>query len=43
MDVTNCRSMEIFRRLGIAEGIREVGECLFVVCLGACFQRLTNV
>ncbi|CEL04853.1 hypothetical protein ASPCAL05977 [Aspergillus calidoustus] len=25
MDVTNCRSMEIFRRLGIAEGIRDVG------------------
>ncbi|KAL3452778.1 FAD binding domain-containing protein [Aspergillus insuetus] len=23
MDVTNCRSMEIFRRLGIANGIRE--------------------
>ncbi|KAL6234083.1 FAD binding domain-containing protein [Aspergillus navahoensis] len=25
MDVTNCRSMEIFRRLGIAEGVRSVG------------------
>ncbi|KAL3456924.1 hypothetical protein BJX64DRAFT_293607 [Aspergillus heterothallicus] len=25
MDVINCRSMEIFRRLGIADGVREVG------------------
>ncbi|KAL3477407.1 FAD binding domain-containing protein [Aspergillus californicus] len=25
MDITNCRSMEIFRRLGIAEGLRDVG------------------
>jgi 2-polyprenyl-6-methoxyphenol hydroxylase-like FAD-dependent oxidoreductase len=25
MDVTNCRSMEIFRRLGIAERLRAVG------------------
>lgn len=27
MDVTNSRSMEIFNRLGISKGIREVGEC----------------
>ena len=26
MDLTNCRSMEILKRLGIAEGLREVGE-----------------
>lgn len=33
MDLTNCRSMEILKRLGIAEGLREVGE----------FARLTRV
>lgn len=26
MDVTNCRSMELFNRLGIAEGLRDHGE-----------------
>lgn len=26
MDITNCRSMEIFRRLGIAKGVRTVGR-----------------
>ncbi|KAL2820938.1 monooxygenase [Aspergillus cavernicola] len=25
MDITNCRSMEILRRLGIADGLRDVG------------------
>lgn len=30
MDVTNCRSMEILKRLGVADGIREVGMCLKV-------------
>lgn len=25
MDVTNCRSVEILRRLGVADGLREVG------------------
>jgi 2-polyprenyl-6-methoxyphenol hydroxylase-like FAD-dependent oxidoreductase len=28
MDVTNCRSMEILRRLGVAQGLRDVGTCL---------------
>jgi FAD-dependent monooxygenase len=42
MDVTNCRSMEIFRRLGIAEGVREVGELstyIGFIHLRACIQR----
>jgi 2-polyprenyl-6-methoxyphenol hydroxylase-like FAD-dependent oxidoreductase len=26
MDITNCRSMELLRRLGVADGLREVGE-----------------
>lgn len=26
MDVTNCRSVEILRRLGVADGLREVGK-----------------
>lgn len=25
MDITNCRSMELFNRLGIAQGLREQG------------------
>ncbi|KAL6814408.1 hypothetical protein J3E69DRAFT_375842 [Trichoderma sp. SZMC 28015] len=25
MDLTNCRSMELFRRIGISEGLREIG------------------
>lgn len=25
MDVTNCRSMELFNRLGISDGMREQG------------------
>lgn len=28
MDLTNCRSMELFRRIGISEGLREIGELL---------------
>lgn len=26
MDITNCRSMELLRRLGVADGLRDVGE-----------------
>lgn len=26
MDLTNCRTMELFRRIGISEGLREIGE-----------------
>ncbi len=26
MDVTNCRSMELYRRMGIADGFREQGK-----------------
>lgn len=26
MDITNCRSMELLRRLGIADGLREQSE-----------------
>lgn len=26
MDITNCRSMELFNRLGISEGLRSIGE-----------------
>jgi FAD-dependent monooxygenase len=26
MDVTNCRSMELFNRLGISQGLRDLGE-----------------
>jgi 2-polyprenyl-6-methoxyphenol hydroxylase-like FAD-dependent oxidoreductase len=26
MDITNCRSMELLSRLGIADGLREQGE-----------------
>ena len=26
MDITNCRSMEILKRLGVAKGLREVGK-----------------
>ncbi|KAJ5723806.1 hypothetical protein N7488_001841 [Penicillium malachiteum] len=26
MDITNVRSMELFQRLGIADGLREIGE-----------------
>ena len=26
MDITNCRSMELFNRLGIAQGFREQGK-----------------
>jgi hypothetical protein len=26
MDITNCRSMELLRRLGVADGLREVGK-----------------
>ncbi|KAL7785502.1 FAD binding domain-containing protein [Trichoderma ceciliae] len=25
MDITNCRSMELFKRLGISQGLREIG------------------
>jgi hypothetical protein len=27
MDVTNIRSMEILKKLGVEDGIRSVGEC----------------
>ena len=26
MDITNCRSMELFKRLDIAEGLRQQGQ-----------------
>ncbi|MAD87812.1 MAG: hypothetical protein CL912_33040 [Deltaproteobacteria bacterium] len=26
MDITNCRSMELLRRLGIDKGLRDVGK-----------------
>lgn len=26
MDVTNCRSMELLRRIGLADGLREIGN-----------------
>lgn len=26
MDITNCRSMELLKRLGVDEGLREVGR-----------------
>jgi FAD-dependent monooxygenase len=26
MDITNCRSMELFNRLGLSKGLREQGE-----------------
>ena len=26
MDITNCRSMEIFKRLGIDQSLRKIGE-----------------
>lgn len=26
MDCTNCRTMELFKRLGIANGFREIGQ-----------------
>lgn len=26
MDCTNCRSMELFKRLGIADDFREIGQ-----------------
>lgn len=28
MDITNCRSMELLKRLGVDSGLREVGEFL---------------
>jgi hypothetical protein len=31
MDITNCRSMELLNRLGIAQGLREIGEFLKMV------------
>lgn len=30
MDITNCRSMEILKRLGVADEFRKVGTCLKV-------------
>lgn len=33
MDITNCRSMEIFRRLGISDGLRNVGGRFSVLFL----------
>lgn len=30
MDVTNCRSMELLKRLNLDQGLREVGELLSV-------------
>jgi FAD-dependent monooxygenase len=35
MDITNCRSMEILRRLGMDQGMRAVGMLLFRLCLAA--------
>lgn len=29
MDITNCRSMELLKRLGIDEGLRSVGKIQF--------------
>jgi FAD-dependent monooxygenase len=28
MDITNCRSMELLKRLGVDQGLREVGMLL---------------
>ena len=28
MDITNCRSMELLKRLGVADGLRAVGKSL---------------
>lgn len=47
MDITNCRSMELLRRLGLEQGLREVGvpgqysfDVLFSTGLsGRCFAR----
>lgn len=47
MDITNCRSMELLRRLGLEQGLREVGvpgrysfDVLFSTGLaGRCFTR----
>ena len=40
MDVTNCRSMELLRRLGIADDLREQGEpsCGFGVLILSFFE-----
>lgn len=29
MDITNCRSMELLKRLGVDQGLREVGMCYY--------------
>lgn len=33
MDLTNVRSMELFRRLGLAQGLREQGKSLRIMAL----------
>ena len=33
MDITNCRTMELFRTLGLAEGLRKIGEQLQRSCM----------
>jgi heterodisulfide reductase subunit A-like polyferredoxin len=30
MDITNCRSMELLTRMGIADGLREVGKLILI-------------
>lgn len=42
MDITNCRSMELFRRLGIAEGFRQQGMS-FGVAMFLVLVRLTCI
>lgn len=32
MDITNCRSMELLKRLGIDQGLREIGESFEATC-----------
>ena len=36
MDITNCRSMELFGRLGIGEGLREQGQQSRSICSQPC-------
>ena len=34
MDITNCRSMELLKRLGVADGLRAVGKYLLPTFTG---------
>lgn len=42
MDITNCRSMELLSRLGLADGLREQGKLFIHYSIAHAFKNLLN-